>query len=523
MRNNRPVTSVIPNHNFSYDFEGRATIALEIQARARAFGVDVYGVRADIGKRGETNLTMQSRCSENCFVFETSYVARVRSLTDWGVLSGLSSLRFDENIGENLPTTVWFASTSGIRTTCPHRLTPVDSFTTRVDTDSWTNERTITITGYTGTDRDVVIPSTINGIPVTIIGHGAFSGNQGITSVIIPSTVTRIDSEAFRGCTRLATVTIPSSVTRIGNSAFNNCTALTSVVIPNSVTNIDDWAFRGCTRLASVTIPNSVTDIRHGAFYDTALTAVTIPDSVNTIGDSAFGFNASGRVGGFTIHASSQSAGHRFSLENGLGFGTSPSAGFTTHINVNSWTGEWELTLASYFATTTTVTIPHEIHGIPVTIIGRGAFHGNQGITSVIIPSTVTRIDSEAFRGCTRLNSVTIPNSVTHIGVNAFSGCTALTSVVIPNSVTNIDDWAFRGCTRLASVTIPNSVTDIRHGAFYDTALTAVTIPDSVNTIGDSAFGFNASGRVGNFTIRGSRDSAAHRYATEHGFTFTAG
>ena len=42
-----------------------------------------------------------------------------------------------------------------------------------------------------------------------------------------------------------------------------------------------------------------------------------------------------------------------------------------------------------------------------------------------------TIIGRNAFGGCSGLTSVTIPNSVTSIGIRAFFGCTGLTSVTI--------------------------------------------------------------------------------------------
>ncbi len=107
------------------------------------------------------------------------------------------------------------------------------------------------------------------------------------------------------------------------------------------------------------------------------------------------------------------------------------------------------------------------------------------GITSVIIPNTVTSIGIQAFAS-NKLTSVTIPNSVTSIGYGAFEK-NQLTSVTIPNSVTSIGNHAFR-FNNLTSVIIPNSVTSIGNSAFYKNQLTSVTIPDSVTSIGDSAF-----------------------------------
>ena len=129
-----------------------------------------------------------------------------------------------------------------------------------------------------------------------------------------------------------------------------------------------------------------------------------------------------------------------------------------------------------------------------VTTIGRNAFQGCSGLTTITIPNNVTTIGTWAFQDCTGLTSVTIPNSVTTIGRNAFQDCTGLTSVTIPNSVTSIGDDAFWGCRGLTSVTIPDGVTSIGENVFYGcSSLTSVTIPDGVTSIGHYAFA-NCSG-----------------------------
>ena len=92
----------------------------------------------------------------------------------------------------------------------------------------------------TSCPTDVVMPSSINGVPVTTIGNGAFYPNN-LTSVVIPNSVTTIGVQAFSS-NNLTSVVIPNSVTTIGDYAFelNN---LTSVVIPDSVTTIGNYAF----------------------------------------------------------------------------------------------------------------------------------------------------------------------------------------------------------------------------------------------------------------------------------------
>ncbi len=60
-----------------------------------------------------------------------------------------------------------------------------------------TNNGTITITRYMGSGGLVIIPETINGLPVTSIGDYAFFECYGLTSITIPEGVTSIGDSAF--------------------------------------------------------------------------------------------------------------------------------------------------------------------------------------------------------------------------------------------------------------------------------------------------------------------------------------
>ena len=132
----------------------------------------------------------------------------------------------------------------------------------------------------------------------------------------------------------------------------------------------------------------------------------------------------------------------------------------------------------------TSLTLPSS-----VTKIGNYAFEYCSGLTSMKIPFSVTSIGGSAFKGCSGLTSLVIPSGVTEIGVGAFKGCSGLTSLVIPSGVTKIGGGAFSGCSGLTSLVIPSGVTEIDGGAFSGcSGLTSMKIPSGVTEIGDYAF-----------------------------------
>jgi len=158
---------------------------------------------------------------------------------------------------------------------------------------SYTNDNGgITITKYNGPGGAVIIPDTIDGLPVTRIGASAFSESM-LTAVVIPNSVTSIGGSAFSSCGSLTNVTIGNSVTIIGDRAFSGCTSLSSIIVPDSVITVEEWAFfsSGLTR---VSIGNGVTSIGRIAFsFCSNLRSITIGSSVTNIGDLAFTYCAS--------------------------------------------------------------------------------------------------------------------------------------------------------------------------------------------------------------------------------------
>ena len=184
----------------------------------------------------------------------------------------------------------------------------------------YTNSGVIVITGYWGSEGNVVIPSSTNGYPVVSINVNAFHNNLALTNVTIPDTIINIGDYAFSYCHNLSNITvsagnpnyasvggvlfnkppttlitcpagfvggysIPNSVKNIYQYAFNQCAGLTTVAIPDSVTTIGTWAFGFCSRLQRVTIPRNVTMIGSYTFiYCTDLHQVFFQGNAPRVG-----------------------------------------------------------------------------------------------------------------------------------------------------------------------------------------------------------------------------------------------
>ena len=137
----------------------------------------------------------------------------------------------------------------------------------------------------------------------------------------------------------------------------------------------------------------------------------------------------------------------------------------------------------------TELVIPEYIDGYRVTVIGESAIWPRRGITSVVMPNSVVRIEQGAFKFCEELQSVTLSNRLEYIGFEAFAECYKLKNIEIPASVKKIGSMAFYNCTSLTAFTIPEGITHISGGMLGGcTGITSVEIPDSVTVIYAAAF-----------------------------------
>lgn len=229
---------------------------------------------------------------------------------------------------------------------------------------------TAKITGYTGTDTVLEIPSEINGYTITGIGSYAFSDCTDVTSVIIPDSVTAIDANAFNGCSRLSKVVIPASVTKMANRVFYDCSQLQSAGYSGSGADIEfGWeevpvsAFQGANCLTEILLPENTSQISTDAFADcSALTTISISEQTTVIGTRAFAGCSS--------------------LE--------------------------------------------EIELVSVTEINSGAFANCFALTNVFAAELET-IGNNAFESCRNLENIILTNTLSSVGVSAFQNCRNLT------------------------------------------------------------------------------------------------
>ena len=85
------------------------------------------------------------------------------------------------------------------------------------------------------------------------------------------------------------------------------------------------------------------------------------------------------------------------------------------------------------------------------------AFIGRGNLTAIDFTNQLY-IPSRLCQNCTGLTSITIPTTVTRIGDYTFYGCSGLTEVICENSApTTLGASVFDACTNLASIYVPDA------------------------------------------------------------------
>ena len=96
------------------------------------------------------------------------------------------------------------------------------------------------------------------------------------------------------------------------------------------------------------------------------------------------------------------------------------------------------------------LTIPNEIEGCPVRVIGRSAF-AYTNLMDVKLPAGIREISDMAFFNCPYLREVILPNSIYRIGNYAFEYCYSMQRFLMPY-VAMLGDHVFDGNNNLQDI-----------------------------------------------------------------------
>ena len=337
------------------------------------------------------------------------------------------------------------------------------------------------------------------------VGESAFDGCSSLETLNLPSGITSIGNYAFYDCSSLTNLTLPSGLISIGDRAFQHCISLTSLDLPSSLTTVGEVALAACYYLTSLTLHSGLTnikdnslmggmsinnlkdvryiidsdletylqsnhpiiyDIRCGIKYylnDQEITTLEIPSGITSIGDGVF--LGSNSLTNLTLSSRVTSIGE---------------SAFNNCSNLKDVRYYIYDDLATYIQ-----------KGHPAFYVGCGIkyYWNNQEISTLEIPSSVTKIGDYAFHRCSGLTTLNLPSNVTSIGYRAFSECSDLTSVDLPSSITNIGDYVFFYCENLSKVNLPSEITAISNGAFGGcSSLKNIELPAGITSIGEDAF-----------------------------------
>ena len=110
------------------------------------------------------------------------------------------------------------------------------------------------VIGYEDGISSLVIPESIDGVPVVAIGERAFRDCSSLNGdVVLPKSIVAIEKEAFMNADGLnGRIYFPQSLKVISDRAFYGCQSLQGdLIIPDSVETIGDEAFSYCVEIGS--------------------------------------------------------------------------------------------------------------------------------------------------------------------------------------------------------------------------------------------------------------------------------
>lgn len=340
---------------------------------------------------------------------------------------------------------------------------------------------------YTGNDTEVNIPETIDGHKVIKVGYDLASVESYYSSKDYDdeddydSYDSKLGKFGFAK-KNVVSVTMPDTVKELGYGCFYKCEKLKNVTLSKNLTYIPQSAFSGCTDLKSIKLPDNVTEICDYSFHKTNIESIKLPKKLNYFNIDAF-YNSPLKK--LKIDKNNKS----YSTKDGVLY------------------NKKKTTLIYYpeNKTNKSFTIPRS-----VTDIRCFAFSLHNNLEKIVVSENVKRIGSNAFEGCKKLKSVTFKNrKALTLNKECFYRCKKLSKVKFSTKAkTTICMNAFSKCKNLKEVYLPKKVRIKSFGIGYTQAYYSSEEEDYITQ------------KIKGFTIKGKKNSPAHKYAKKNKFKF---
>ena len=124
----------------------------------------------------------------------------------------------------------------------------------------------LSLCGYMGQEKIVVVPEEVDGKKVVSITNKAFGEGSCVKAIKIPDSVERI-SAGFHGNEDLQYIVFGSGLKEIGEYAFFGCHALDRIELNEGLERLEYNAFADMDSLTYLYVPDTVTEIIGAAIH----------------------------------------------------------------------------------------------------------------------------------------------------------------------------------------------------------------------------------------------------------------
>lgn len=395
------------------------------------------------------------------------------------------------------------------------------------------------------TDTNIVIPDSINGIPVIQIADVCFNKKTDLATILIPDSITQIyqltfnklnmpdlkfneyegglylgsetnpyhafimpaddtsksitihkDTKvisrgAFSGNAVCEKVSLPEGLTHINQYAFSG-TSLREIVIPDSVTVVNKSAFEGCKLLEYAVIGNSVKELNNVFAGCSALKSVTVGSSVETV---EYAFNGCSALESIVFPASLKRIGaltfggatslKKITIEKGLE-GITYAHLLPESIKYNEYRGGLYLGNDTepylYFV------------GVSDPDTTAIVLHPDTYSIPIVFANDAEYLLNISIEGDRGKYLESKNNCIIRLDNRELIRGTSASKITADMDIRSIGNSAFYNCADLSQITLPKSVTVIKEYAFYQCKkMKLSSLPENLCEIGKSAFaGCNA-------------------------------